>query len=44
MGERLHKVLIQIRSELLVFMATDNSHRVVMGENLVSTLAPPFLI
>ena len=27
----------------LVFMATDSSHRVIMGEN-VSTLAPSFLI
>ena len=25
-------------------MATDSSHRVIMGENLVSTLAPSFLI
>ena len=28
----------------LVSMATDSSHRVIMGENLVSTLAPSFLI
>ena len=27
-----------------VSMATDSSHRVIMGENLVSTLAPSFLI
>ena len=25
-------------------MATDSSHRVIMGENVVSTLAPSFLI
>ena len=25
-------------------MATDSSHRVIMGENLVNTLAPSFLI
>ena len=25
-------------------MATDSSHRVIMGENLVSTLGPSFLI
>ena len=25
-------------------MATDSSHRVVMGKNLVTTLAPSFLI
>ena len=28
----------------LVSMAADSSHRVIMGENLVSTLAPSFLI
>ena len=28
----------------LVSMATDSSHRVIMGENVVSTLAPSFLI
>ena len=28
----------------LVSMATDSSHRVMMGENLVTTLAPSFLI
>ena len=28
----------------LVYMATDSSHRVIMGENVVSTLAPSFLI
>ena len=28
----------------LVSMATDSSHRVIMGKNLVSTLAPSFLI
>ena len=28
----------------LVSMATDSSHRVIMGENLVTTLAPSFLI
>ena len=28
----------------LVFMATDSSHRVIMGENLVTTLAPSYLI
>ena len=28
----------------LVSMATDSSHRVIMGKNLVATLAPPFLI
>ena len=27
----------------LVSMATDSSHRVIMGENVVSTLAPSFL-
>ena len=25
-------------------MATDSSHRVIMGENVVNTLAPSFLI
>ena len=28
----------------LLSMATDSSHRVIMGENLISTLAPSFLI
>ena len=28
----------------LVSMATDSSHRVIMGENVVTTLAPSFLI
>ena len=28
----------------LVSMATDSSHRVIMGENLVSTVASPFMI
>ena len=28
----------------LVSMATDSSHRVIMGENIVTTLAPSFLI
>ena len=28
----------------LVSMATDSSHRLIMGENVVSTLAPSFLI
>ena len=28
----------------LVSMATDSSHRVIIGENLVTTLAPSFLI
>ena len=28
----------------LVSMATDSSHRVIMGENLVSTVAPQFMI
>ena len=28
----------------LVSMATDSSHRVIMGENLVTTLTPSFLI
>ena len=28
----------------LVSMATDSSHRAIMGENVVSTLAPSFLI
>ena len=28
----------------LVSMATDSSHRVIMGENIVTTLAPLFLI
>ena len=30
--------------ETLVSMATNSSHRVIMGENVVSTLAPSFLI
>ena len=32
------------RIRTLVSMATDSSHRVIMGGNLVSTLAPSFLI
>ena len=28
----------------LVSMATNSSHRVIMGENVVSTLAPSYLI
>ena len=32
------------RTGTLVSMATDSSHRVIMGENLISTLAPSFLI
>ena len=28
----------------LVSMATDSSHRIIMGENIVTTLAPSFLI
>ena len=32
------------RISTLVSMATDSSHRVIMGENLVTTLAPSFLI
>ena len=32
------------RIRTLVSMATDSSHRVIMGENLVTTLAPSFLI
>ena len=32
------------RIRTLVSMATDSSHRVIMGENLVITLAPLFLI
>ena len=28
----------------LVSMVTDSSHRVIMGENVVTTLAPSFLI
>ena len=28
----------------LVSMLTDSSHRVIMGENIVTTLAPSFLI
>ena len=32
------------RIRTLVSMATDNSHRVIMGENVVNTLAPSFLI
>ena len=34
----------QDRIRTLVTMATDSSHRVIMGENLVTTLAPSFLI
>ena len=32
------------RVRTLVSMATDSSHRVIMGENLVTTLTPSFLI
>ena len=32
------------RIRTLVSMATDSSHRVIMGENLVATLAPSFLV
>ena len=32
------------RIRTLVSMATGSSHRVIMGENLVTTLAPSFLI
>ena len=32
------------RIRTLVFMATDISHRDIMGENVVNTLAPSFLI
>ena len=32
------------RIKTLVSMATDSSHRVIMGENLVTTLATSFLI
>ena len=32
------------RIRTLVSMATDSSHRVIMGENLVTTLALSFLI
>ena len=32
------------RIRALVSMATDISHRVIMGENLVTTLAPSLLI
>ena len=32
------------RIRTLVLIATDSSHRVKMGENLVSTLALPFFI
>ena len=32
------------RIRTLVFIATDRSHRVIMGENVVNTLAPSFLI
>ena len=34
----------QDRIRTVVPMATDSSHRVIMGENIVSTLAPSFLI
>ena len=34
----------QDRIRTLVSMATDSCHRVIMGENLGSTLAPSFLI
>ena len=32
------------RIRTLVSMATDSSHRVIMGENVVNTLAPSILI
>ena len=32
------------RIRTLVCMATDSSHRVIMGKNVVNTLAPSFLI
>ena len=32
------------RIRTLVSMATDGSHRVIMGENVLNTLAPSFLI
>ena len=32
------------RNRTLVFMASDSFHRVIMGENVVNTLAPSFLI
>ena len=32
------------RTRTLVSMATDSSHRVILGENVVNTLAPSFLI
>ena len=32
------------RTRTLVSMATDSSHRVIMGENVVTTLASSFLI
>ena len=32
------------RIRTLVSMATDSSHRVIMGKNLVTTLTPSFLI
>ena len=32
------------KTSSLISMATDSSHRVIMGETLVCTLAPPFLI
>ena len=38
MGERLHKLLGQIYSELWVLMAIDSSHMVIMGDG-VSTLS-----
>ena len=32
------------RIRTLVSMAKESSHRIIMGENLVTTLAPSFLI
>ena len=34
-GEKLHKVLGQIRSELFFSMATESSHRFIMWENVL---------
>ena len=40
MREMLHKILGQIGSELC-FHETDSFHRIIVGENLVSTLDSP---
>ena len=32
------------RIRTLVFMETDSSHRVILGENVMTTLVPSFLI